>query len=231
MKNLAFVIVCVGLFVLFSPHARADSTDSTNSITFSFLSGPSATINSTGVSASGINNVLISDTSGPSTFTLNGTDTISTGSASSYSAVGGVLTANFLPGGGVEVQVDSSSCGGGSMPGVCLQGSLNTGNYAASQNGTGSFRGSFSVNYVSPYVTSLFGQPNTWSAAGADSFNTSFNGFTSGGTTASAMVTGGAITFQTSSSVPEPNTLVLLGVGMVALCGLMIGRSSKLRRA
>jgi len=228
MKTFTFVTACIALLVLFSPGARADSADS---ITFTFIgvgSTPPGTMNETGISLGPNPLLAVGDSNTNNVFIVPDTTAISTGAASSYLAAGGVLTANFGTGAGVEVEVDSADCVGGAMSGVCLQGSLNSGSYAAVQNGTGSFQGLFEVDYVSPWITALFGDPNTWSSTGSDSFNTSFNTFTDGGNTDSANVTAGAITFQTSTpSVPEPGSLTLLSAGIASLFGLTCLLSSR----
>ena len=215
-KKVVLALGCIALFASFSTAAFADA------ITFSFL-GTKGTqkvnINSTGVSLGPAVLLSISDTNTSNVFIVPGTVTISTGAASSYLASGGVLTAQFTAGTGVDVMVLSSWCTGGTMPGVCLEGTQNAnGAYVAAKNSTGSFQALFTVNYVSPYVTSLFGDPNSWLQPGSDSFTTGHNNFVNGGSTDKADLGQGGITFQT---VPEPGSLALLGTGIIGLAGLI----------
>ena len=210
IKKLVLAIACLA----FSGAAFADS------ISFVFFGSPKTppvSINTSGVSLGPATLLAVTNHAG-SVFFLDGQVSISTGAASSYVATSNFLLAQFDPGSGVEVETDSASCVGGSQPGVCLQGTLNTtGTYAASLGGTGSFQALFKVTYVSPYITSLFGDSNAWQSVGSDSFTTSDNLFAKGGTTALANLGSGAITFQT---VPEPSTLGLLGSGLSGLAVL-----------
>jgi PEP-CTERM motif len=215
IRKLTLTLGCLALLATLSNLAMADA------ITFSFVNAKSSvSINSSGLSAGPASVLLVSDTQFGSVFSLIGTATVLTGKASSYVASGGNLTAQYLPGSGVEVQVDSKSCAGGLHPGVCLEGILNSnGQYTASNRGTGSFQALFTVTYVSPYIPSLFGDPQGWQATGSDSLTTSANLFKNGGTTDTAKLGGGSITYQTP--VPEPGTLGLLGSGMLGLAGVL----------
>ncbi len=222
-KRLVLALGCLALLTSLSTIAQADA------ISFAFIGGPSTPtvkIDASGLSLVGGAVLAVKDTTTNVTNFLTATANISTGTASSYTAAGGVLVAQFSPGSGVEVEVDSASCVGGSLPGVCLQGSTNTtGTYVASRGSTGSFQALFKVGYVSPFITSLFGLPNSWMPVGSDSFTTSQNIFVNGGTTATAKLGAGAITFQTGT-VPEPGTLALMGGGILCAVGLIRRRMS-----
>ena len=120
MKKLTLTLGCLALLALLSGIAQADA------ITFSFVgtrSTPPVSINSTGITFGPAALLSLSDSNTNNVFLVPGSVRISTGSASSYLPSGGVLTALFNAGSGAEVSVLSSYCAGGSMPGVCLQGS------------------------------------------------------------------------------------------------------------
>jgi hypothetical protein len=215
MKKLTLTLGCLALLTSFTNIAHADA------ITFSFLfSGKPVHADAARFSAGPALVLLVSDTKLAEDFLLVGKASISTGPASSYTAAGNVVTAQYLPGPGIEVDVRSASCVGGAMPGVCLQGSSNSnGQYVGTKLGTGSFQALFQVDYVSPYITSLFGDPNAWLAIGSDSLNTNLNVFKNGGKTDAAVLSGGNITFQTP--VPEPGTLGMLGSAILGLAGVL----------
>jgi hypothetical protein len=219
IKKVTLALGCFALLVSLSSVALADA------ITFSFVTAkPSVAASTSGLSAGPALVLLVSDSNLSQVFSFVGTATISTGKASSYVASGGNLTAQYLPGSGIEVQVDSASCVGGAHPGVCLEGIQNYGQYTATYKGTGSFQALFTVTYVSPYIPSLFGDPYGWQTTGSDSLTTSANIFKNGGTTDSAKLGGGAITYQTP--VPEPSTLGMLGSGILGL-GAVLRRKLK----
>jgi len=93
-----------------------------------------------------------------------------------------------------------------------------SGFYVAFSGGTGAFQGSFHVDYVSPYVTSLFGDPNIWQQPGSDSFSTSSNNFVTKSFTDTATLGQGGITFQVT---PEPGALAIFGTGVLVVAAVI----------
>jgi PEP-CTERM motif len=205
IKKLTLALGCLALIASLHTSARADA------ITFSFVGGPLVNIDSTGLTAGPSLVLLISDTKLGSVFSFAGTASVSTGAATSYTATATSLSAVYGAGGSVMV-TSAAACGG-----VCLTGNLNAnGAYAATTNQTGSFQGLFNVTYVNPAIPAMFAEPNAFLPVGSDSLNTGFNMFASGGTTATATLLAGQISFQTPV-IPEPGTLALFGTGILGL--------------
>ena len=212
-KKVILALGCLALLASVGSVARADV------ITFSFVFSPhKVDINTTGLTVEKGLTIAVSDGDSMKVFPLiPGTASLSTGPSSSYSNTGGKIMATYLPGG--TIQVDSLFCVGGKMPGVCLAGVENgNGTYAATTGKNGSFKGLFTVTYVSPYITTtLFHQPDAWEPGGSDAITTGQNK-TLSRAAATATLGGGSITFNT---VPEPGTLALMGTGFMGLAGVL----------
>ena len=221
-RRIVFAVACFALLTALAGPAWADA------ITFSYvgvLSTPPVALNdSSGVALGPAALTTITSSSSNTINPVSGTVLVSTGPASMYddTTTPGIVVANFGPGAGTEVEVDSTSCVGGLHPGVCLLGSQNgmgaSGFYVAFSGGTGAFQGSFHVDYVSPYVTSLFGDPNIWQQPGSDSFSTSSNNFVTKSFTDTATLGQGGITFQVT---PEPGALAIFGTGVLVVAAVI----------
>jgi len=220
-KKLVFALGCLALLTSVSTIAQADS------ISFGFLGSPSHVVHIDATPGVVLMNGELfgakDTTTDSAVLPLAGAVTILTGPASTYTAAGGLLDAKFTGGAGVQIDVTSVSCTGGSMPGVCIQGTFNTtGSYFANLGSAGSFQAVFIVNYVSPFITTAFGLPNTWVPIGSDAFSTTDNNFVNGGKTDTATLGGGSVSFETAA-IPEPGTLALMGSGILGV-SLMIRR-------
>jgi len=222
------LVAVVALLASFSTTAMADG------ITFTFAIGTGTTpvaVAAAGLSFGPVDDVVVKN-SGGSAFVLPGDSTVAISSNNNYlyNAAGGLLTAGYNGGAGNQITILSPLCVSGANPGgTCLLGTANQGSYSAALAAPGSWAGLYNVTYVSPSITALFGDPNTWNPTGGDSFVTTTNTFVNGGNVDSADLGSGSIAFQTSP-IPEPGTLALLGIGLLGVAGLSGQRTSHLSR-
>ena len=177
-------------------------------ITFSYILGGPVSASSSGFAAGPASNILVSDTSTGTSFTLSGIFTASTGAASSFVVTPTFITANFAGAGANTVLINTI------LGNPLVAGSSNDGASLISNvpDGTGAFLEGFTVSFVDPAVLALFGLGPAFDPLGTVSMTTAhgnFNGF--GGF--NAVVGGGTVTIQTPnvSVVPEPASLFLLG--------------------
>ena len=138
-----------------------------------------------------------------------------TGPATALNQFGNIVLATFMGAGPNSVMVVDS------LNNVLVAGSMDVNGSLLSTvpAGTGSFLGTFNVTFVSPAALALFGLGPGFSPNGSVAFTTGNANFD--GTTYSAAIGGGSVTIQsTSSPVPEPAGLGILGMGVLAVSGL-----------
>ena len=214
MKRLALL----GVLVLsFAATAAADI------ITFNFVVGPpgSLTASATGLSSGPASNVLVTDVTTGMSVTQLGTFTSSAGPASSFTPFPPFVIATYTAGGANSVQIVDP------MMNPLVTGSMMSGGalLTAFPNGQGAFLGDFNVTFVSPAVLAMFGLPPGWEPVGAVAITFAHDNFD--GTTVTGNIGGGTVTIV--SVVPEPASLGVLGMGLLAVAEGLRRRRGSLR--
>jgi hypothetical protein len=211
MKRMTLAVIVV---VAFAACALADE------ISFNFFTNPpfsgAIVASPAGMTAGPSMLVSISDTI--TSFPVFGSlVNANTGPATNFSHIGDIVVVTFSALSGNSLLVEDS------MSNVLISGSMRDGSVLLSTvpplTGTGSFLGTFDVSFVSPTVLALFGQTH-FSPIGGIAFTSGQAKFDSTTNTLTAVIGGGSVTIQTSV-VPEPASLGLVGMGLLAVVGAL----------
>ena len=209
MKKLALLGF---LLLVFATCAVADE------LTFSFILGApiSLTASAAGLSSGPAMNVVVSDTTTGTHFSLAGTFTASTGPATIFHNFGTFIDATYSAGGVNSVLIVDPSNNPLVKGNMEANGAFNT----TIPRGTGAFLGMFDVTFVSPAVLAMFGLGPGFLPVGsvaATFVNDNFDG-----TTVTGRIGGGTVTIQTPRAVvPESASLGLLGMGLLTTAGVL----------
>ena len=206
-------LTVLGLLLLcFSAYAVADK------INFLFSNGPldSLTASPAGISTSGGGLVQVKDITKDITIPMGGTlSALSSGPATTFTALMNVVIATYSAGGTDSIEVLNAS----NQP--ILRGNVNENGafLTAFPNGQGAYLGTFTVTFVDPALLAMFGLGPGFQTEG--SFSTTFGGdnYDSTTMTVTGQLSTAGITIQTA--VPEPASLGLLGMGLLAAVGIV----------
>ena len=225
-KKFCFALGCVALLTFLSSFAMADAITFTftDTVPVTLTAGPTGTMS---FSTDNKVTIVVTDQNTPLTLTLaskNSSVVETSNNNTLFSATGAgagaMIFANYSGGNSIQIEIDSKACNNGTLKGVCLQGTYNFLEYVGTKGDGGGGGGVYNVTYVSPYITSYFGDPNAWMPTGGNAFQTNDNKWmTKTPTSETSTLAGGTISFQTP--IPEPGTLALFGTGILGLAGVI----------
>lgn len=183
-------------------------------ITFHLIFGApgSLTASAAGLSAGPATNTTVSDGNTGMVFALPGTFSLATGASSTFTVLPMFVLATYGPSGAASVSIVDPSLNP-LVTGVLADHANNF--ITPFPDGDGAFAGTFDVSFVSPAVLALFGLGPGFAPEGSIAITFAHDNFN--GTDVIGQVAGGSVTIETATPVPEPATILLMGISLFTM--------------